>query len=917
MSSSATPTSDRRAAVLRLLLGLLCVTLIGALAAPASADWRDWAEAADYDPAVPDPDEWLGRPFAERHTTVDEILGYAQELARTSDRVRLERMGTSVQGDPLLLLVITDPSRGFSVERRDSLLASIRDPWSRDREERDEAAEALSPAIWVAGSVHGDEASGSEAALLLAYHLAADRSAGTRKILAETVVLVGPSHNPDGRRRFLQHVRDFGRQKMEPDPNPWAAEHWQVWPGGRTNHFLFDLNRDWAFLTQQETRSHVAAFLRWRPQVFVDLHEMGRESSYFFPPPADPINPNIPEEHLEWFEVFGRTNAEAFDERGFDYYVREDFDLFYPGYGDSWPTLQGAVGMTYEQATTRGRALRQREGDVVGYREAVEHHFVAALTTVRTTAERAGDLTRSYARFHEIARERAEDDERKEIVFSVERYGAEAARLAEVLARQGVTIWRTTEPREVRLTPYDGEGERDVVLPAGSFRVPLEQAAYPLVRSLLDPHTPMDEDFLEQERLRRDRGLHNRFYDVTAWSLVFSYGVEAWTSSRRLDVPSETLVLEDGFSLPLDRFEDEVSQAGARVGWILPYEDNAAIEALRELWDAGVRVECLLGAFVHDGRRFPRGSFVVKRASNDHVNGLDELVEDVARRTHVRLRGVDTTWSEQGPSLGSNLAVPLTQPRVGLLTGPGVSPQSAGGLTWLLEDRYEIDFSALILGSLHRYDLSSFDVLLVPELRNPSELPLGALGDWVKGGGILILIGESTVALLEGEVEEGEAPWTTVERVRDLAELADEEGRLGSVRFGRPVPQDDPGGPLPPERRPLRTPGAIVQLELDPTHYLTLGERERAHAPVLSDRILTPSLEGRTVARIHPESGRRSGFMWPVMEEALKDKAFLVEERRGRGRVILFAEDPGFRGTWEGLHRLLLNGVLLGPSLAD
>lgn len=925
MTRHSSPESARCAAVAprirpgirpRTLFVLLWVVALGVgAAATAAAQWQTWVEGADYDPSIPDPDSWLGRPFAERHTTVDEILGYAQVLAQSSERVTLERMGTSVQGDPLLLLVITDPALRPGLAERDSLLRVVRDPWTYDATDRERALTGLQPAVWFAGSVHGDEASGSEAALLMAYHLAADRSAETREILASTVVLVGPSHNPDGRRRFLQHVRDHGRQRTAPDPSPWASEHWQVWPGGRTNHFLFDLNRDWAFLTQQETRSHVAAFLRWRPQVFVDLHEMGRESSYFFPPPAAPINPNIPAEHLEWFEAFGRANAEAFDQRGFDYYVREDFDLFYPGYGDSWPTLQGAVGMTFEQATTRGRALRQREGRIVGYREAVEHHFVASLTTLRTTAARSRDLLASYARFNETARERAESDGRKEIVLSVATHGAEAARLAEVLARQGITVWKTTEDRRVRLTPYDGEESRNVELPAGSFRVPLEQAAYPLVRSLLDPHTPMDESFLEQERQRRDRGLHNRFYDVTAWSLVFSYGVEAFTAGRRLDVPSLPLEVGDAPQLPLDRSRGSVGSA--RVGWAIAYEDNAALEALRSLWAEGVNVECLLGATVHAGRNLPRGTLLVKRVANRHVEDLDAIVLEVARATHVRLLPMDTAWTESGPSLGSNQALPLRRSRIAMLTGPGVSPQSAGGLNWLLEDRYQLDFTTVLLSTLDRADLSEFDAILVPELRDTSALPLDRLASWVENGGVLVLIGESTVAAVDRESEESDSAWTTVEHVRDLAELTDENGQLGEFALGRPSPPDDPGGPLPPERRPLDTPGAIVRLDLDPVHYLTLGENTIAYAPVLSDRILTASVEGSTVARIPSDGGRRAGFMWPVMEEALKDKAFLVEETRGKGRVILFAEDPGFRGTWEGLHRLLLNGLLIGPSMGS
>ena len=893
----------------RALVPLLCAFALLLLASPAGAEWRSWTEGAVYDPGVPDPDTWLGWSFGERHTTVDEIFGYVDALDAASDRVRVERMGVSVQGDPLLLMVISDPEFEASAARRDSLLSIVRDPWEYDEDTRREAGRALPPVIWIACSVHGDEASGSDAGLLLAYHLAADQSEATREILRESIVLIGPSHNPDGRRRFLQHVRNFGRQKLPADPSPWAAEHWQVWPGGRTNHFLFDLNRDWAFLTQQETRSHVASFLRWRPQVFVDLHEMGRESSYYFPPPADPINPNVPDVTLDWFETFGQANAAAFDARGFDYFVREDFDLFYPGYGDSWPTLQGAVGMTYEQATTRGRALRQRGGQVAGYVDAVHRHFVASHTTVRTTVARADALMESYVDFHSEARRRADRDDREELVFSVESKGAEAQRLAEVLVRQGIEVLRTTKDREVDLRPYDTDDEREVLLPAGSFRVPMDQAAYLLLRSLLDPHTPMDEDFLTQERQRRERGLHNRFYDVTAWSLVFTYGVEAYTSDRDLDVPSAV------YDVAAIERRGDASVPDAQLAWVVPYRDNAALEALLALWHEDVVVETVLDAFVHDGVRLPRGSFVVKRAKNDHVDDLDTVMTRVVAATGAAVHPVDSSWTETGPSLGSGRAHPLRRPRVGLVTGPGVSPSSAGGLNWLLEDRYGMEFTTLLLASLRRVDLSEFDALLIPSLDDAHLLPREDLEHWVEGGGVLVAVGEGAAAIVEPHAD-GDR-WTTVQRVRDLAELSDEEGRLGEFEIGRPSHhEEDALDHLPPERRPLRTPGAIVRLRLDPMHYLTLGESEVAHAPVLSDRILTPSKTGRTVARIDRDRPRRSGFMWPVMEEALKGQAFLVEEVHGRGRVILFAEDPGFRGTWEGLHRLLLNGLLLGPSLA-
>lgn len=889
------------------LLLSLCATL---LAPVARAGSTAWVPGADYDAAVLDPGAWLGREFAAEAMSVDEIREYLEYLAGASARVELEFIGSSVQGDPLLLVVIGDPSRRDELEGRGARVDRMRDAWALDRGERRDLAARERAVCWIAGSVHGDEASGADAGVLLAWHLAADRSEETRAILEGTVVVIDPCQNPDGRRRFLQQVRSFGRQRLEPDPSPWAAEHWSTWPGGRTNHFLFDLNRDWAFLTQSESRARVEAFLRWRPQVFVDLHEMGRQSSYFFPPPTEPINPNIPQTQIRWFEVFGRANADAFDARGYDYFVGETFDLFYPGFGDSWPTLQGAVGMTYEQASTRGRAMRRADGTVEGYSSAVEHHFVAVLTTVETTAAHASELMESVVELGDVMRERAESDPRREIVIDTSEHRAEAWRLADMLDRQGIRVRRTTVDGEARLRPL-GEPMADetmVELPAGSLRIPLDQPAYGLVRSLLDLDTPLDAGFLQEEEERIGRGLHSRFYDVTAWSMVLGYGLTAWTSGRDLDLAAEEWH-HDAAPAPV-----RVDDAG--VAWLLPGRDNATYAALVQLWGEGVVVHCALEGVGTGDELLPRGTLVVKRAANAGHRDLVGVLSRVATATGVEVVAVDRSFSSAGPSLGSDDVVVARPPKIGLLSGPGVSPLSAGALTWLFEERYGVQFTVLLADALDDVAIEEFDVFVVPELSRQTSLPLERLDGWVREGGVLVAIGSASLALIETGDLEGEA-WTTVQRIEDLAELGDQDGRLGDFEVGEsdPEPESAPTTVLPPERRPLRVPGAIFRVRLDPTHFLSMGKPATVAVPVLSDRILTPSISGRTVGRIDDEEPRIAGYTWPIMEEALKGQAWLVEEPRGRGRVVLFAEDPSFRGTWEGLHGLLLNAVLLGPSV--
>lgn len=877
-------------------LPILLLVLLAPLS--ASAEQR-WVADAAYDPSIPSPERYLGRPLGSRHAEVAEILGYARRLADTSPRVDLVSLGESVEGDPLVLLVITDPANRPLLDRRADALEVVIDPWAHDDDARAAALQDLLPATWIGCSVHGDEASGSDAGVMLAYHLAADESQATRDVLRDSVVLIEPCQNPDGRRRFLNHIRSFRRQVPGPDGEPQAMEHTQLWPGGRRNHYMFDLNRDWAFLTQQESRARVAAFLRWRPQVMVDLHEMGREATYFFPPPTDPVNPNVPHELREWWDVFGRANAQAFDRRGYEYFVRESFDLFFPGYADSWTTLQGAVGMTYEQSSTRGLLLRNRSGDLLDYEHAVRRHFTAAWTTVLTAAAHDRELLESYARHFAIQKDRADRHPVRELWLSGEERGSQAHALAQTLVRQGIKVFRTREPVRARMRDYvTGErATRD--LAAGSYRIPLGQPSHGLLRSMLDLHTPMDEHFLAQERARRERGLHDRFYDVTAWSLVLSYGVVAYETDRRVEAAADPVMVDGPRPGRLQSLG-----SGEALAWLVPNRDNAALRALTRLLWSDVRVAVSLDPIQTSGRDLPRGTLVVKRSRNGHLDDLETLLGEIARVSGADIWATPTGWTDEGPSLGSNRVLDVAVPRIALLSGPGTDPASVGAVRWILEERYGIPYTFMLIESVERAQLFDYDVLVVPEVRGSPALDLGRLGQWVEEGGTLISLGGATQWLLEEDID-----WTTAALVRDLRTLAE-----GEVADGSTGPDDDEEVPIPPEFRPERTPGAIARLDIDPDHGLTMGHSREAYAPVLSDRLLRAPTEGTALAT-YAEDPRVAGFMWPDMAEALPGFAYAVHEPKGNGHLVMFAEDPSFRGTWEGLDRLLLNAVLLGKSL--
>jgi hypothetical protein len=879
-----------------------------------------WVAGADYDPAVPAPSSVLGFALGERPAPVDALVAYARLLAKTSDRVSLQEIGHSAEGVPLLLLAITDPLQ--QAEMEESRRALLDAPNSQGKA----ASVPPLPAVWIACSIHGDEASGSDAGMFLAYHLAADRSEQTKTLLKKILVLIDPCQNPDGRRRFLEHLRAFTRQAGGPDPYPLAIEHTQFWPGGRYNHNLFDLNRDWAFLTQPETRARVAAFLRFVPQVFVDLHEMGPSSSYFFPPSAKPHNPLLPEELQSWLDDFGKANAAAFDAAGMDYFVREEFDLFYPGYGDSWPCLQGAIGMTYEQATTRGLCITPEGKATRNYEDAVHNHFLAALTTCVESAAKGKQLLEYSRRFRQEALREAHKRDVKEIIFDASEHPAEARRLAWILSTQGAEVLRSkTGFRAEVSTPQSGEEDKRE-FPAGSYRVVLEQPAYPLLANLLGPEQQLDEDFLQEEARRHEAGLRNRFYDVTAWSLPLAFGLTSYYSSKSLRVASERV---DPQASPK---VTKLDSTAASYGYLIPYRDDAALAALTSLWRGGAQVYLARDALRQGGEDFPAGSLVLKRSAQPKGLDLDSLLTEVVSSTGVRAVPTASAWSDEGPSLGSDRVVRLHPPRIVVATGPGVRPTGVGSLLWSLQEHLGVDCSAVLLDRLDDVRLREVDVIVLPDMEKQTpELPLEDLRSWVDQGGTLVALGRACEKLMELP------DWLKASLVSD-AKAEESGGAEADPQSGTPGPpppalSDEanwPEGARNPTSRtsprsrhdsahpfsqPSPTPGAIFRLQLAPYHFLGYGSEAPLFALVRSDRMLQAGEDDLVCAFYADHEPRVAGFAWPETTEGLAGRPYALCEAHEKGKIILFAEDPTFRGIWPLTTRLLVNAILLGPAL--
>jgi hypothetical protein len=866
--------------------------------APATAqsgiDIRPGA-AVDYDPSIPTPRSVLGHDPGEVITSPEGILAYFQALAGAApERARLVEYARSWEGRPLVLLAIGAPERMARLDDVKAGLARLADPRELSRAEEDRLVAELPVVTALMHSVHGNEISPAGSSLVTAYHLLAARGdADVDRILRESIVLTDPLQNPDGRARFVA-TNQLGAAAAG-DPDPLAAEHDEPWPGGRSNHYLFDLNRDWFAHTQPESRGKVRALLEWNPQVVVDLHEMGGNSTYYFPPAAVPLNPHVTDEQRRLFELFGRENAAVFDARGWPYFIREIFDSFYPGYGASWPTTQGALGKTFEQASARGLVFERYDGTLLTYGEGIERNVTAALRTALTAAENRERMLRAFVGFRRSA---VADGRRgtRAYVLDASRDPALADRLARTLAGNGIEVRRAAQS-------FRAAGRE---FPAGSFVVPLDQPAGRLVRNLLDLETPMDADYVQRQRDRRAQRLRDEIYDVTSWNLPFLWNVDAVAVDRPVAVPG-AWVAADGAGVG-----SEARLPPVRVGYLIPW-GTAGAAAVVDALGAGIPVHAAGAAFRLGGREFGPGTALVRASDLD--DDQRDLLGRIVARHGAEAVAVESGFVESGISLGSNQVRALKAPRVMLLWDAPTSSLSAGWARWVLERRYGQDVTAVRTRSLVRADLSRYDVIVMPSGNYAGELgEAGAeqLRRWVQDGGTLITIAEATrwaaredVGLLATEAEV---------RVRPSA-----DGR----RAGDP-PGDPPAQPidlldaiLPEQEPPEPVSGAILRVLLDPGHVLAAGAGAELGAMVSGSRVFTPVTldRGRNVGVYAPlDRLVMSGIVWDEARPQLASKAFLMQQPAGRGRVIAFAEDPNFRGYAEGTQLLFINAIVLGPA---
>lgn len=866
-----------------LRVGVVVATLLlgSAVASPAQLP----PGPGPYDPDVPTPAELRGFETGRRFSTYRDVERTLEGIAAATDRVVLERYGVSVEGRPLRLAWVSSPA---NLQRLEALKA-------------DNVAALTGGAppdrpifVWLSFGVHGDEASSPEAALELLYHLAASRDPGVARWLDHVVVGIDPLLNPDGHERYATWYRSVAGSV--PDADPAAREHRPDWPGGRTNHWYFDLNRDWAWGVQPETRARRAAYLGTLPHVHVDFHEMDPTSSYFFFPAADPVHRYYPESTTRWGRIFGSANAAAFDARQWPYFTAEEFDLFYPGYGDSWPSFFGATGMTYEQAGggRAGLALARAAGDTLTLTDRVERHLVAALTTVSTAAEHRLERLADFDEFWRSSRPPGAP-----AAWLVAADSPDARALARLLTDQGIAVDTLAAPLSTGgLLPYrsTGAGGASTLRP-GTFLIRSDQPLGRYAATLMAAEVERPDSTLS-------------FYDITAWSLPYLYGVPAWSASRAPSVPAHR------WSPPPTERAAPVDPAAVAVAW--PYDDPGDAIAAGRLAADGWTVQVAERGFRVAGRRFPPGSFVARVAEQPrdrrHAGTLQAAVaEALADGPALPLT---TSETEAGIDVGSDRMRRLRRPSIAIVTGPGTAPTSVGAVRHLLEAVAGLPVKVVRIGDLvalpgessdslagrgaRPLDLERFTTIVLPDAEGADayaaalgEAGAERLGAWVDAGGTLVGLRGGAAWLSSGA--SGLAGFGLVE----APEATEEELRAPAAVRELEVNRD-------------RIPGTLVAASVDTTHALGWGYP--GGGAVLIREPVEMTLSDEFNPWLYEDAEPLAGYLPEEARRRLPGTPYAVAEKRGEGWIVAFGDDPAFRGIVHGLKKALLNAILLVPG---
>ena len=902
----------------------------------------------NYIDSVDHPNEFLDFDYATRVATPEQITSALMSWANQSDRLKVVEYARSHENRPLHAVFISSPKNLNNLNAIKDKVSQLADARiTNDRKAKTLISEM--PAIaWMAYSIHGNETSGADAALGVIYHLIASEDNDILELLDDMVIIVDPVMNPDGRARFAKNLEQY--RGTAPNYDDQSLIHTGDWPYGRTNHYYYDLNRDWVYLTQPETQGRVALINEWKPQILVDAHEMGAQDTFMTGPAREPINKNVDYDLIKWGNVFAKDQGNEFDRRNWRFYTGEWHEDLYPGYS-FYVAFRGTLGILYEQSRMAEDGVRRPEGTIQSYKESVHHQFVSTMINLDTLKNNSKSMYEDYwdGRKYNVS-SNSKYSNRSYVVLATNNNGRINA-LAEKLKAQDIEIYKNDKPISVsNVLKQNGITVSEYTIPSGSMIIPNNQPEAPLVSAILEFDAEIDEEVLIEEKQKRIKNGSSIMYDTTAFNFTMMFGLPAIT------VPQD---LKNNLSNWAPSPETLEINKDAVI-WAVDGKDDRSVAFAARLLEQNIQVRIIDKDSTLSGHDLSRGSVAVIAMDNPSFNNLHETIKSVATDLDISVVSIESGFGpKELPDWGGRHFRLLKKPQIAILSHSGFSSYDVGVSWWSLDHHLGIRHSQLNSSLTGYGDLRRYNTIILPS-GNPdlSDYATNMLMDWVKQGGTLIANNRSTRSIISsdgmGSVKSLNSSFDksksyNIDLMREIYSLEDNidisNANSNKVDTEITYPWETSDVSYSKEQLEMRDKwqstlmpsGAIVSARVDSENWLTFGAEDvvpvlYGNYPILmtggnslaalriGELIPNKDSKAKTINWSQIPSGydlnvRMSGLVWPEASQRIANSAYLTREKVGKGQIILFSGEPNFRGSARGTNRLWLNAVIYGSGL--
>ncbi len=815
----------------------------------------------NYDKKITTPEQFLGYQIGEWHISHDQQLAYLRMLAEQSPRITLTEYARSYENRPLVYLTITSEKNHRDMELIKGEHKKLSDPSASA-----EVDISKQPIIVYQGySVHGNEASGGNAAPLVAYYLAAGKGREVENLLEGAVILLDPCYNPDGFHRFSSWTNMHKNKAITADPSD--REYNEVWPGGRTNHYWFDLNRDWLPVQHPESQGRIRVFQEWHPNILTDHHEMSTNATFFFQPGvATRTHPLTPQEAMDLTAEIGNFHASALESIGSLYFTNERYDDYYYGKGSTYPDVNGSIGILFEQASSRGKA-QESENGILEFSFTVRNQVVTSLSTQKAAMTLKEKLLEYRRNFYSKSLEEATSYTRKGFVFGESHDASRLNHFLELLRRHEINVHKLNSPLTVAGIEFKSND---------SYIVPLEQPKFKLIRAIFERNLSFQDSL---------------FYDVSAWTLPLAFNLNYAPLDRREYDPVLLGPPVEGIPQIISGETPDYSAYAYLFEWDSYYAPKALFYILKN----GLRAKVATKELIAEGKRYARGTIMIPvEGQNKSPDEIFQMMQLAARATGTTIYDIDGGLTPEGPDIGSSYLRPLKQPEILIMAGEGVTGYDAGENWFILDQRYEIPVTLREPIDIRRTDLSRYNVIIMPDgsYNTLEENEVAQLKEWVQNGGTLIGMKRAVNWLNRNKIG-------TV----NLKNQSIEEDQLGRRPYGQ-LEQDNGAQQIG---------GAIFQTLLDLSHPLGYGYR-KSELPVLrkGNTFLEVAKNPYATPLVYSQNPLLSGYISDKNAALIESSASIVVSGEGQGRIIYMADNPNFRAFFYGTSKLFANAIFFG-----